>query len=104
MRKKSKPEISRCNQSENWTRVTFKPDLEKFNMAYLEDDIVALMRKRVVDMAGTLGKTLTVELNGHVVAAENFWKYTKLYIDSASKYYGRELPRLDIVLTSWVCP
>ncbi|KAM0917044.1 hypothetical protein ACQ4PT_009782 [Festuca glaucescens] len=37
-------------------------------MARLEDDIVALMKKRVVDMAGTLGITITVELNGQEIS------------------------------------
>ena len=46
--------------SENWTRVTFRPDLAKFSMAELEADTVALMRKRVYDMAGILGKGVKV--------------------------------------------
>uniref|UniRef100_A0ACD5YS87 Uncharacterized protein n=1 Tax=Avena sativa TaxID=4498 RepID=A0ACD5YS87_AVESA len=91
MGKKSQPEIKKCKQSENWTKVTFKPDLAKFSMSVLEDDVVALMRKRVVDMAGTLGKTVKVELNGQKVPAKCFSDYVKLYIDSASKE-GNELP------------
>ena len=46
-----------CTQaSDNWTKVTFSPDLSKFSMTELEPDTVALMRKRVYDMAGILGK------------------------------------------------
>ena len=96
MGKKSEPEIKKCEQSENWTRVTFKPDLAKFNMTELEADVVALMMKRVVDMAGTLGKTVKVELNGEKVAVKGFSDYVQLYIDSASKE-GIELPRFYIV-------
>ncbi|KAM0910667.1 hypothetical protein ACQ4PT_013993 [Festuca glaucescens] len=91
MGNKSKPEITKCKQSENWTRVTFKPDLEKFNMTELEKDVVALMKKRVVDMAGTLGKTVKVELNGQKVPVKCFSEYVQLYIDSANKE-GMELP------------
>ncbi|KAF7079925.1 hypothetical protein CFC21_084086 [Triticum aestivum] len=93
MGKKSEPEIKKCKQSENWTRVTFKPDLAKFNMTELEADVVALMRKRVVDMAGTLGKTVKVELNGEKVAVKSFSDYVQLYINSASKE-GIDLPRI----------
>lgn len=93
MGKKSEPEINKCKKSENWTKVTFKPDLAKFNMTELEDDVVALMRKRVVDMAGTLGKTVRVELNGQMVPAKCFADYVKLYIDSANKE-GMELPSM----------
>ncbi|KAM0910671.1 hypothetical protein ACQ4PT_013993 [Festuca glaucescens] len=94
MGNKSKPEITKCKQSENWTRVTFKPDLEKFNMTELEKDVVALMKKRVVDMAGTLGKTVKVELNGQKVPVKCFSEYVQLYIDSANKE-GMELPRVS---------
>ena len=97
MGNKSKPEITKCKASENWTRVTFKPDLAKFKMNELEKDVVALMKKRVVDMAGTLGKTVKVELNGVKVPAKCFLEYVNLYIDSANKE-GMELPRFGIVL------
>ncbi|KAM3272081.1 hypothetical protein ACQJBY_042337 [Aegilops geniculata] len=93
MGKKLEPEIKNCEQSENWTRVTFKPDLAKFNMTELDNDVLALMRKRVVDMAGTLGKTVKVELNGQKVAAKSFSEYAQLYTDSASKE-GPDLPRI----------
>lgn len=99
---KSKPEITKCKQSENWTRVTFKPDLAKFDMTHLEGDIVALMRKRVVDMAGTLGETMKIELNGERLATRSFPEYVKLYTDSASKY-GVERPRFAIVLSKFGC-
>ncbi|KAM3254179.1 hypothetical protein ACQJBY_047981 [Aegilops geniculata] len=94
MGKKSEPEIKKCEQSENWTRVTFKPDLAKFDFTkVLDRDIVALMRKRVVDMAGILGKSVNVELNGQKIAAKSFSEYVQLYIDSVSKE-GIELPRI----------
>jgi DNA topoisomerase-2 len=100
MGKKSNPEIENCHMSENWTRVTFKPDLAKFRMTHLEHDIVALMRKRVVDMAGTLGKTMTVKLNGQKVATKSFLEYVKLYTDSVSRD-TLVVPRFDIVLTKF---
>ncbi|XBH67525.1 hypothetical protein VPH35_095893 [Triticum aestivum] len=94
MGKKSEPEIKKCEQSENWTRVTFKPDLAKFVFTKMLDrDIVAVMRKRVVDMAGILGKSVNVELNGQKLAAKSFSEYVQLYIDSVSKE-GIELPRI----------
>ena len=60
MAQKSNPTIKACKASENWTSVTFKPDLAKFGMSELEDDAVALMRKRVYDLAGVLGKGVKV--------------------------------------------
>nr|KYP71391.1 DNA topoisomerase 2 [Cajanus cajan] len=94
MGKKSEPVITKCKSGENWTKVTFKPDLEKFKMAYLEEDVVALMKKRVVDMAGCLGKTVKVELNGRVIKMKSFRDYADLYLKSAEKSRPVPLPRI----------
>lgn len=79
MGKKCEPVITKCKENENWTKVSFKPDLAKFNMADLEDDVIGLMKKRVLDMAGCLGKTVKVELNGSRVPVKNFEEYVDLY-------------------------
>ncbi|KAH7659032.1 DNA topoisomerase type IIA protein [Dioscorea alata] len=94
MSKKSEPNITKCKNGENWTKVTFKPDLAKFNMTMLEDDVVALMKRRVVDLAGTLGKTVKVELNGKRVPVKSFADYVNLYLQSASKFRAEPLPRM----------
>lgn len=83
MGNKSQPLISKCKEGENWTKVTFKPDLAKFNMTHLEDDVLALMKKRVIDMAGCLGKTVKVELNGEDIRVKSFGEYCNLYLKSA---------------------
>lgn len=57
---KEEPVIKACKASDNWTCVTFKPDLAKFGMSILEEQTVSLMRKRVHDLAGVLGKTVKV--------------------------------------------
>ena len=85
MGKKTDPVITKCKESDNWTKVTFKPDLAKFNMTYLEEDVVALMKKRVFDMAGCLGRTVKVELNGKRIAVKSFLDYVDLYLRSARK-------------------
>ncbi|KAJ0989896.1 hypothetical protein J5N97_008252 [Dioscorea zingiberensis] len=94
MTKKSAPHITKCKEGENWTKVTFKPDLAKFNMTSLEDDVVALMKRRVIDLAGTLGKTVKVELNGKRVPLKSFGDYVNLYLQSASKLRAEPLPRI----------
>jgi DNA topoisomerase-2 len=95
MGKKSEPVITKCNKSENWTKVTFKPDLKKFNMTELEDDVVALMSKRVFDIAGCLGKSVKVELNGKQIPVKSFTDYVDLYLSAANKSRTEDpLPRL----------
>jgi DNA topoisomerase-2 len=96
---KGDPLIGKCKANENWTKVTFSPDLEKFHMSYLEDDVVALMSKRVLDIAGCLGKTVKVELNGQRLPIKSFQDYVGLYLASAAKSDRDEpLPRLVRVL------
>lgn len=94
MGKKSEPVITKCNKSENWTKVSFKPDLGKFGMTHLEDDVVALMSKRVFDIAGCLGKTVKVELNGKRIPIKSFTDYVDLYLAAANKSRTEPLPRL----------
>ena len=60
MGSKSEPRITACKSSDNWTCIAFSPDLAKFGMEMLEQDTVALMRKRVYDLAGVLGKGVKV--------------------------------------------
>lgn len=67
--------------------------LAKFNMSSLEDDVVGLMEKRVVDLAATLGKGVKVELNGKQVSVQTFTDYVDLYLKSANKKRD-ELPRI----------
>jgi DNA topoisomerase-2 len=61
-----------------YTKITFQPDLEKFKLKSLSDDIVALMSKRVIDMAGVSNK-VKVYLNDKKIEANNFKKYISLY-------------------------
>ncbi|KAF6144124.1 hypothetical protein GIB67_004797 [Kingdonia uniflora] len=95
MRKKSEPTITKCKNSGNWTKVTFKPYLAKFSMTHLEDDVVALMKKRVVDIVGCLGKTVKVELNGQHVPVKSFLEYTSIYFSSASRTRPETLPMIS---------
>ncbi|NP_001313088.1 DNA topoisomerase 2-like [Nicotiana tabacum] len=82
MGKKGEPIITKCKASENWTKVSSKPDLAKFNMEHLEEDVVALMRKRVIDLGGCLGKTVKVKLNEQRIPVKSFEEYCKLFLDS----------------------
>ncbi|KAG2241613.1 hypothetical protein Bca52824_090186 [Brassica carinata] len=94
MGKKSEPVITKCNKSDNWTKVSFKPDLGKFGMTHLEDDVVALMSKRVFDIAGCLGNTVKVELNGKRIPIKSFGDYVDLYLSAANKSRSEPLPRM----------
>ncbi|KAI9983167.1 hypothetical protein PInf_007094 [Phytophthora infestans] len=51
MSKKNPPSITKWAQKD-FTCISFKPDLERFKLDFLNDDIVSLFKKRVYDVAG----------------------------------------------------
>ena len=63
----------------DFTEVVFQPDLKRFNMRELDDDIVALFRKRVYDLAGILPENVRVYFNDELLTSDTFHKYCKLY-------------------------
>ena len=62
MTKTAEPKIKHFD-SEDFTNVTFQPDLSKFNMEKLDKDIVALLTRRAYDIAGSC-RGVKVVLNG----------------------------------------
>ena len=47
-------------RGKEFTEVSYKPDLNLFGMTEFDDDIMALMMKRVYDMAGISDSSLKV--------------------------------------------
>ncbi|XP_003222506.3 DNA topoisomerase 2-alpha [Anolis carolinensis] len=64
---------------EDFTCITFQPDLAKFKMTTLDKDIVALMSRRAYDIAGA-SNGVTVFLNGNKLPVRGFRSYVDLYI------------------------
>ena len=62
MGKTKEPTITDAKESD-FTSVTFYPDLEKFKMEKLDDDVVALFTRRAYDVAASC-KGVKVFLNG----------------------------------------
>jgi DNA topoisomerase-2 len=71
MTQKTEPSISPCGEKkEDFTRITFKPDLARFGMDILDRDTVALLTRRVYDIAGTDCDVLRVCLNSNLGTVE----------------------------------
>eukprot|EP00898_Chlorokybus_atmophyticus_P003597 jgi/Chlat1/4238/Chrsp27S04322 len=101
MSRKTDPAITACKAGEDFTCISFKPDLAKFGMTELEADTVALMEKRVVDTAGCLGKTVKVFLNGECVPVKSFSDYIDLYIGKEQhRVYERVNNRWEVCVTN----
>jgi len=78
---KHEPIITNYNK-EDFTCVTFEPDLEKFHMKTLDDDIIALMTKRVYDMAGVTPAKVKVYFNEEKIDIKNFTSYIDMFLKS----------------------
>lgn len=81
------PVVKKCTAAEkkkgDYTRISFAPDLAKFKMTTMDDDIVGLFCKRAYDIAGSManrpGKKLAVSLNGTKVPLKSFQDYLELF-------------------------
>ncbi|CAD5217830.1 unnamed protein product [Bursaphelenchus xylophilus] len=104
MTKDADPEITK-NDPEDFTRVTFSPDLKKFKMDKLDDDIVSLMSRRAFDVAGST-KGVKVYLNGKLIPCQGFKQYVEQYTKNQTHdgepykvAYESVNPRWEIALT-----
>lgn len=86
MSKTSEPKIESSGK-DDFTKISFWPDLSKFKMQKLEDDIVALMRRRAYDVAAST-RGVSVFLNGQKLPVKNFKDYIDLYIKGANDDAG----------------
>ena len=77
------------HKGDDYTKITFCPDFAKFGMTGIDDDLEALFKRRVYDLAGTC-KGVAVKLNGTRVPARNFKKYIELYTKGIKKERGEE--------------
>ncbi|KIP02564.1 hypothetical protein PHLGIDRAFT_37839 [Phlebiopsis gigantea 11061_1 CR5-6] len=89
MSKMGKAKITKNGKKEEYTRVTFKPDLKRFGMDSIDEDTIALLKKRVYDLAGTT-KDVKVFLNDERIKIKGFKQYVELYLNSAAEQAQEE--------------
>ena len=73
MQVKGEPKISEFSaDSYDYTSVYFEPDFKKFGMKDFDKDTVALLKKRVYDLAGCSPSSVAVYLNGKKINIKSF--------------------------------
>ncbi|KAG9343807.1 hypothetical protein JZ751_013188 [Albula glossodonta] len=89
---------------EEYTCITFQPDLSKFKMQTLDKDTVALMTRRAYDVAGST-KGVRVFLNGTKLPVSGFRSYVDLYLKDKVNEVGTPLTVIhEVVNERWeVC-
>ena len=93
---RGEPVIKDNPDGKDFTCISFKPDLTKFGMEKLNDDIVSLMAKRAYDLAGCTPAAMKVRLNGKLIDIKNFNHYVDLYLQTVE---NKELPKICETVT-----
>ncbi|KAI4159830.1 MAG: hypothetical protein LQ342_006248 [Letrouitia transgressa] len=78
-----------ANKGDDYTKVVFRPDFQKFKMDGIDNDFEALVKRRVYDMAGTI-KGVKVWLNGDRIKVNTFKKYVEMYTKAIKRERGDE--------------
>jgi len=74
-----KPVITKC-KTKPYTKITFKPDYQRLGIQGLTPDLIALLKKRVYDVAAVTDKSLKVKYNSNLIPVKNFQQYIDMYI------------------------
>jgi len=75
-----KPKITKCAKGKPYTKIVFKPDFKRLNIDGLSSDMIALLKKRVYDIAAVTDKQVKVKYNSLPIATKTFQQYIDLYI------------------------
>lgn len=91
MSSKGEPDITPNPKKEEYTKITFKPDLAKFGLSEISDDFYSLLVKRVYDLAGCV-RGVKVYLNDERIKVKNFQDYVNLYLNNGDPETGVKHP------------
>lgn len=78
MKKHTTPVIEKTKL--HFTKITYTPELSRFNMDTISDDDIKLMEKRVYEIAGC-NPNLNIYFQEKKISIKSFQDYCKMYID-----------------------
>lgn len=84
MTKMTKPKIKKSKKS--FTKITYKPDYEKFNMSEIDEQTLSILIKRIIDIAA-YNPTVNVYFNDKLIPIKNFRDYVKLFIPTGNTFF-----------------
>lgn len=101
MSKKNKPKITSYSKYP-YTKITFYPDLKKFNLNKIGNHIFKLMQKRVYDLCALTNDNIKIYFNNERISINNFQKYSQLYLsdyNSKDIIYEKINDRCEVIVT-----
>jgi DNA topoisomerase II len=84
----TKPHTRKSKQQ--FTRITYKPDFEKFSMESIDEVTKSILVKRIFDIAAYNPK-LRVHYNGRIVPIRTFRDYIKLFVNDDSNIFYEKI-------------
>ena len=96
------PKITKCTTTKPYTKVSFRPDYERFGIEGLTPDMRALFEKRIYDIAAITDKSVKVKYNGALIPVKHFQQYIDLYIGAkgeTKRIYEAPDPRWEYVVS-----
>jgi DNA topoisomerase-2 len=97
---KELPDIKSC-QKKSYTKITFKPDYEKFGLENITDDIYKLFKRRVYDVSACTDVSVNVYFNDKKINIKDFEKYSDLFLDTKTiqpRIYEKVNDRWEVVV------
>jgi DNA topoisomerase-2 len=79
MSEKTAPKITSLGRKKPYTTVTFQPDLSYFKIDCISSDMIALMKKRLVDIGFASHSKIKTFYNGEPITIKRTEDYMKLY-------------------------
>jgi DNA topoisomerase-2 len=79
-----------------YTKVTWKMDFKRFEIAGYSEDMIGLMKRRVYDIAGVTDNKVSVYYNNKKINIKSFQDYIELYPSPSKKIYERCSERWDL--------
>jgi DNA topoisomerase-2 len=87
MSRKDEPTIT-PSVEHDFTRITFEPDLKRFQMTRLDDDIIFLFMRRAHDIAGC-ARDVSVFWNGEQLSVAGFESYVTKYLSDIDEQHDK---------------
>lgn len=85
MKVKQKPVIKKKKAARGFAKFTFTPDLKRFGLSELTDDIISLFEKRAYDVCACTPLKVKVVYNDKPIEIKSFDKYVDLYIGNKTE-------------------
>ena len=98
---KNKPKIKSYSKYP-YTKITFYPDLSRFNITKIGNHLFKLMEKRVYDLCALTNDNIKVYFNNEKININNFQKYAQLYLnehESKDIIYEKINDRCEVIVT-----